>query len=69
MKEKKELTVKEMASMGGKASWANLTPEERSKRASNAGKKGGWPKGKPRKVKEMREQLKTLTKKLTNNYE
>ena len=47
----KELTHKEMSSKGGKASWANLTPEERKERASNAGKKGGWPKGKPRKVK------------------
>lgn len=67
MEEKKEMTIKEMASMGGKASWAKLTPEQRSKRASKAGKKGGWPKGRPRKVQEMKEALKQLTDKMTNN--
>lgn len=64
-----QITHREMSSLGGRASAERLTPSQRSERAKKAGKKGGWPKGKPRKVKEMHESLAKLTAKLTNNYE
>lgn len=63
----KPMTASEMGSKGAKAGWAKLTPEERSERARNAGKKGGWPKGRPRNVEEINKMKEELTKKLTNN--
>ncbi len=44
---KKPMTVAEMASLGGKARAAKHTKEQLSEWA----KKGGWPKGRPRKPK------------------
>lgn len=39
----KELTIKEVASMGGKARAKKLSSKRRKEIASNAGKKGGRP--------------------------
>lgn len=49
MKSKPELTVSQLASLGGKARAAKLTPARRRAIAKAAGKKGGWPKGRKRK--------------------
>lgn len=62
-----KLTISEFASLGGKASAANLTKKQRIARARKAGKAGGWPKGKPRKVKEMHEAIDILKAKMRNN--
>ena len=65
----KSITHKDMSSMGGKASARKLTAKQRSERARKAGRKGGWPKGKPRKVQEMHDSLAKLTEKMRNNHE
>lgn len=45
------MDIRTFSSLGGKASASKLTPEQRIERARTAGKKGGWKKGVPRKIK------------------
>ncbi len=40
-----------LGKLGGKASAAKMTDEQRQERARKAGRAGGWPLGKPRKNK------------------
>lgn len=51
-KKKKPMTVQEMASLGGKARAAKYPKQKLQEWA----RKGGWPKGRPRKPKKTKPQ-------------